>query len=54
MSEIVWLTEERCFAYLISLGAHVSRVQFKKLGIDYDIYIENDEWEPWEPFEREG
>lgn len=41
---IVWLTEERKYAYLLSVGAYVSRVYFVENGIEYDIYVENDEY----------
>jgi len=52
--ELIWLTEERCFGYLLEMGAYYSRVIFKRDGMEYDTYIENDEYEIWEPFEHEG
>lgn len=46
---LVWLTEERTFGELVSMGAFYSRVRYFKEGIDYEVYIENDEFEEiWE------
>lgn len=45
---IIWLTEERTYGILVSLGAYVSRVRYTYKGIDYDTYVENDEFEIWE------
>jgi len=43
--EIVFLTEERHLAELITPGAYASRVKFTQAGIKYDIWIPNDEFE---------
>lgn len=50
MSDIqfIWLFEERTFGVLIEMGAYFSRVRYVHGGIDYDIYVENDEFEFWE------
>lgn len=42
---IIYLHEERCFGELISMGAYFSRVVFTKDGIEYDSFVENDEFE---------
>jgi hypothetical protein len=43
--ELVWLTEERTLAKLISLGAYFSTVRYTRGGIDYEVQIPNDEIE---------
>lgn len=48
MPEVVWLTEERTFGFLINRGAEFSRVRFERQGIEYEILVENDEYEFWE------
>lgn len=42
--EIVWLTEERTYAYLVRLGAYYSTVLYTRGGIDYEVQIPNDEF----------
>lgn len=46
-NSIVWLTEERKFAYLLAVGAYFSRISFDYYGDDWEE-IENDEYELWE------
>lgn len=41
---IIYLTEDRKYGYLLSLGAHMSRVLFVEDGIEIDTYVENDEY----------
>lgn len=48
MIEIVWLTEERCFAQLLNLGAYMSTVRYTRGGIEYEVLIDNDEFEFYE------
>ena len=52
---VVYLTEERRFGYLISLGAFVSRLEYvDEYGNTIDTYVENDEFTIWEePFTYE-
>lgn len=52
---VVYLTEERRFGYLVSLGAFMSRVEYvDEYGNDVDTYVENDEFVIWEePFTYE-
>lgn len=45
MMEIVWLTEERLFAELVNLGAHASLVRYTRAGNEYEVYVDNDEFE---------
>lgn len=47
-SAIIWLSQERVYGYLISLGAFASRVAYVQDGHDYDVWVENDEFEIWE------
>lgn len=42
--EIVWLEEERTFAELLNVGAYFSRVYYTRGGVDYDIWVANDEY----------
>ena len=43
-AEIVWLTEERTFAELISLSAHFAKVRYTRGGIDHEVLILHDEF----------
>jgi hypothetical protein len=43
--EYVWLIEERCYGILVNMGAHVSRVKYNTGGIEYEVFISNDEIE---------
>lgn len=43
-NEVVWLTEIRTYAYLIKMNAFNSLVRYTHGGIDYEIWIENDEY----------
>ena len=45
MPEIVWLTEERTFAHLVSLGAHFAVVRYTRDGHDYEVLVSHDEFE---------
>lgn len=45
MPEYVWLTEERTFAELLNLGAHASLVRYTREGHDFEVYVDNDEFE---------
>lgn len=45
MDEVVWLTEERTLAVLVTLGAYMSKVKYTRAGVDYEIFIDNDEFE---------
>lgn len=44
-TEVVWLVEERTFAYLLARHAHVSIVRYTRGGIDYEVQVPNDEIE---------
>lgn len=46
--EIVWLLEDRHFAILLHRGAYYSTVKYKRDGMDYEVIIENDDYEDWE------
>lgn len=46
--EIVWLTEERHFAVLVQRDAFFSIVKYTRDGNDYEVIIENDDYETWE------
>lgn len=52
--EYVWLTEERTYAELVSLGASFSRVRYTRGGIDYEVLVENDEFEYREADDIDG
>lgn len=48
MPEVIWLTEERRFGWLLKLGAHMSLVMWHDdEGRVFDL-IENNEYEVWE------
>lgn len=44
MGELLWLTEERCFAEMVTNGAHCSIVKYTREGIDYEVIVDNDEF----------
>lgn len=46
-NEVVWLTEDRTYAILIRELAYVSLVRYTRGGIDYEVWIENNEIERW-------
>jgi hypothetical protein len=46
--EIVWLVVERHFAVLVNRGAFTSVVKFSRDGADYEVEIENDDYEFYE------
>lgn len=49
MKEVVWLSELRRFAFLVSRGAFYSTVYIPKdTGKDDTIVVENDDYELWE------
>ncbi len=49
----VWLSEERVYGYLISLGAFASLIRYEQDDVEYETYIENDEWEYLFDYEQE-
>lgn len=42
---IVYIIEEKCFGTIVSLGAHVSRINYRKDGIEYTVDFLNEEFE---------
>lgn len=46
--EIVWLHDERTYAILVSMGAYYSKVKYTRGGIDYELIVDNDDFETWE------
>lgn len=43
---VVWLTEERCFGVIVgSLNAHYTTICYTKGGIEYEEFVENNEFE---------
>ena len=43
--EFVWMTDEQVYAEVVSLGAHVSVVKFTQAGVEYQVVVNNDEFE---------
>lgn len=43
--EIVWLIDERTHAELVNLGAHASLVRYTRKGHEFEVYVDNDEFE---------
>lgn len=41
---VVWLTEERTYAHLVKMNAFNSLVRYTRTGIDFEVWIENDEY----------
>lgn len=46
--EVVWLKEDRRFAFLVSRDAYYSIVRYTAGGIDYEVQVENDDYDLWE------
>lgn len=46
--EIVWLLEERTFGILVKMGSFYSTVRYTRDGYDYEVLIENNDYELWE------
>lgn len=42
--QIVWLHEEQCHGSIVKEGAYVSKVRYQKDGIDYEVYVDNEEF----------
>ena len=43
---LVWLTEERCFGEIVgSMDAYFTLIRYTKRGIEYEVPVENDEFE---------
>ena len=45
MNEWVWIHEERVYGELINYGTYFSRVRYEKSGLEYEVLLENDEFE---------
>jgi len=41
---IVWIHEEQVYGVLVSEGAFASLVKYSKDGIEYKVYLENEEF----------
>lgn len=46
--EIVWLLQDRHFAFLIQRDAFYSLVKYTRGGIEYEVVVKNDDYEFWE------
>lgn len=46
--EIVYLVEEDTYAVMVQRGASFSTVRYTRGGIDYEILVENDEFDDYE------
>lgn len=46
--EVVWLKEDRRFAFLVSRGAYYSIVRYTAEGTDFEVQVENDDYDIWE------
>jgi hypothetical protein len=42
---VVYIEYENIYGYLLSEGLYASRIQYSKLGVEYDVMILNDEFE---------
>lgn len=43
MAKLVWLTEERTYAFLLRMGAHYSLVEYTHGGHHFEVLVDNDE-----------
>lgn len=50
--EYIWIfvDDKRFLGTLINYGAYWSTVRYIKDGMEYEVLIENNEWEPWEEY----
>lgn len=44
-SNIVWLIEERTFGEIVNLGAFFSTIRYAHGGIDYEVLMDNNDFE---------
>lgn len=54
LKDIVWLINNNTLGEVISRGAYASLVQFMHNGIEYKIYMENDEFLDLKLWEEEN
>ena len=47
-SELIFIHEERVLGILIRRDAYLSLVKYTKDGIDYEVWIDNDDYDFWE------
>lgn len=48
MREIVWLLDERVRGEVLVRGAYCSYIKYTHRGMDYEVWVENDDFEVWE------
>lgn len=41
---IVWIHEEQVYGTILSEGAFVSLIRYSKDGMEYEVYLENEEF----------
>lgn len=42
---VVWIPEARAYGYIVSYGAFGSTVWYVKDGLEFEVWLENDEFE---------
>lgn len=47
-NDVVWLHTKRTFGFLIQRNAYYSVVLYTQGGIDYEVEVENDDYDVWE------
>ncbi len=52
-NELVWLFDERTFAWLKRRDAYTSVVRYSRGGIDYEVLVDNDDYKYINSDERE-
>ena len=43
---LVWLTEERCYGFIVGpQDAYYTLIRYTNMGVEYEVLVENDEFE---------
>ena len=50
---IVYIFDERVYGYLVVEGSYVSKVRYESMGIQYEVLMENDDFEVVEDIQIE-
>lgn len=53
MRDIIWMIDERVYGEILVHGAFVSFVRYTSKGMDYEVWVENDDFEVWKEHDYE-
>jgi hypothetical protein len=41
---IVWIHDEKCYGSIVKEGAYASSIKYQKYGIDYEVFMDNEDF----------